>query len=159
MDLPGAFPPHGFHTIHTYFGALSGRLHTYHGCTMSACFRRIAVTGHWVQAGANETPVEQSNINSRLRVAMNDSCQNLKSPKLDAYISSSKLQGILKQLKSKIDSTPDAMLYPSKIHHICVKCNISINRGNNPWIPAFAGMTGSLIRLSFPRRRESSTLS
>jgi hypothetical protein len=31
------------------FGALSGRLHTRQGCTLSACFLRIAATGHWVQ--------------------------------------------------------------------------------------------------------------
>jgi hypothetical protein len=35
---------------HRYFGALSGRLHTHHGCSMSACFHRIAVTEHRVQA-------------------------------------------------------------------------------------------------------------
>jgi len=34
------------------FGALSGRLHTHHGCTMSACFHRIAATGRWVQTKA-----------------------------------------------------------------------------------------------------------
>jgi len=31
------------------FGALSGRLHTHQGCTLSACFHRIAATGRWVQ--------------------------------------------------------------------------------------------------------------
>jgi len=31
------------------FGALSGRLHTRQGCTLSACFHRIAATGRWVQ--------------------------------------------------------------------------------------------------------------
>jgi len=34
------------------FGALSGRLHTRQGCTLSACFHRIAATGHWVQTKA-----------------------------------------------------------------------------------------------------------
>jgi hypothetical protein len=34
------------------FGALSGRLHTRQGCTLSACFHRIAATGRWVQAKA-----------------------------------------------------------------------------------------------------------
>jgi hypothetical protein len=34
------------------FGALSGRLHTRQGCTLSACFHRIAATGHWVQIEA-----------------------------------------------------------------------------------------------------------
>ena len=34
------------------FGALSGRLHTHHGSTMSACFHRIAATGRWVQTKA-----------------------------------------------------------------------------------------------------------
>jgi hypothetical protein len=33
----------------TDFGALSGRLHTRQGCTLSACFHRIAATGRWVQ--------------------------------------------------------------------------------------------------------------
>jgi hypothetical protein len=32
------------------FGALSGRLHTRQGCTLGACFHRIAATGRWVQA-------------------------------------------------------------------------------------------------------------
>ncbi len=36
----------------TNFGALSGRLHTRQGCTLSACFHRIAATGRWVQAKA-----------------------------------------------------------------------------------------------------------
>ncbi len=31
------------------FSALSGRLHTRQGCTLSACFPRIAATGRWVQ--------------------------------------------------------------------------------------------------------------
>ncbi len=31
------------------FGALSGRLHNRQGCTLSACFHRIAATGRWVQ--------------------------------------------------------------------------------------------------------------
>jgi hypothetical protein len=31
------------------FGALSGRLHTRQGCTLRACFHRIAATGRWVQ--------------------------------------------------------------------------------------------------------------
>jgi hypothetical protein len=31
------------------FGALSGRLHTRQGCTLGACFHRIAATGRWVQ--------------------------------------------------------------------------------------------------------------
>ena len=34
------------------FGALSGRLHTRQGCTLSACFHRIAATGRWVQTKA-----------------------------------------------------------------------------------------------------------
>ena len=34
------------------FGALSGRLHTRQGCTLGACFHRIAATGRWVQAKA-----------------------------------------------------------------------------------------------------------
>jgi hypothetical protein len=34
------------------FGALSGRLHTRQGCTLSACFHRIAATGRWVQKEA-----------------------------------------------------------------------------------------------------------
>jgi hypothetical protein len=34
------------------FGALSERLHTHQGCTLSACFHRIAATGHWVQTKA-----------------------------------------------------------------------------------------------------------
>jgi hypothetical protein len=34
------------------FGALSGRLHTHQGCTLSACFHRIAATGRWVQTKA-----------------------------------------------------------------------------------------------------------
>ena len=34
------------------FGALSGRLHTHQGCTLSACFHRIAATERWVQARA-----------------------------------------------------------------------------------------------------------
>ena len=34
------------------FGALSGRLHTRQGCTLSACFLRIAATGRWVQTKA-----------------------------------------------------------------------------------------------------------
>jgi len=34
------------------FGALSGRLHTRQGFTLSACFHRIAVTEHWVQTKA-----------------------------------------------------------------------------------------------------------
>jgi len=34
------------------FGALSGRLHTRQGCTLDACFHRIAATGRWVQAKA-----------------------------------------------------------------------------------------------------------
>ena len=34
------------------FGALSGRLHTRQGCTLGACFHRIAATGHWVQTKA-----------------------------------------------------------------------------------------------------------
>jgi hypothetical protein len=34
------------------FGALSERLHTRQGCTLSACFHRIAATGHWVQTKA-----------------------------------------------------------------------------------------------------------
>jgi len=34
------------------FGAFSGRLHTRHGYTMSACFHRVAATGRWVQAKA-----------------------------------------------------------------------------------------------------------
>ena len=51
-----------------YFGALSGRLHTHHGCTMSACFHRIAATGRWVQI-RDDTFVEQSII-TRLRVAI-----------------------------------------------------------------------------------------
>jgi hypothetical protein len=46
---------------------LSGRLHTRHGYTMSACFHRIAATGRWVQARV-KTLVEQSII-TRLRVA------------------------------------------------------------------------------------------
>ena len=33
----------------TNFGALSGRLHTRQGCTLGACFHRIAATGRWVQ--------------------------------------------------------------------------------------------------------------
>jgi hypothetical protein len=36
----------------TDFGALSGRLHTHQGCTLSACFHRIAATGRWVQMKA-----------------------------------------------------------------------------------------------------------
>ena len=38
-----------FSPYHRYFGTLSGRLHTHHGCTMNACFPRIAATGRWVQ--------------------------------------------------------------------------------------------------------------
>ena len=34
------------------FGALSGRFHTRQGCTLGACFHRIAATGRWVQAKA-----------------------------------------------------------------------------------------------------------
>jgi hypothetical protein len=34
------------------FGALSERLHTHQGCTLSACFHRIAATGRWVQTKA-----------------------------------------------------------------------------------------------------------
>jgi hypothetical protein len=34
------------------FGALSGRLHTRQGCTLGACFHRIAATGRWVQTKA-----------------------------------------------------------------------------------------------------------
>ena len=34
------------------FGALSERLHTRQGCTLSACFHRIAATGRWVQTKA-----------------------------------------------------------------------------------------------------------
>ena len=34
------------------FGALSGRLHTRQGCTLSACFPMIAATGRWVQTKA-----------------------------------------------------------------------------------------------------------
>ena len=34
------------------FGALSGRLHTRQGYTLSACFHRIAATGRWVQTKA-----------------------------------------------------------------------------------------------------------
>ena len=52
-ELPGAFPPHGFLNVHLYFGALSGR-HSHHGCTMSACFHRIAAKGRWAQAEANK---------------------------------------------------------------------------------------------------------
>ena len=34
------------------FGALSGGLHTRQGCTLGACFHRIAATGRWVQTKA-----------------------------------------------------------------------------------------------------------
>jgi hypothetical protein len=39
-------------SVQTDFGALSGGLHTRHGCTMCACFHRIAATGRWVQTKA-----------------------------------------------------------------------------------------------------------
>ncbi len=41
------------------FGALSGGLHTRQGCTLSACFHRIAATGRWVQTRLNAS-AEQS---------------------------------------------------------------------------------------------------
>jgi hypothetical protein len=34
------------------FGALSERLHTRQGCTLSACFHRITATGRWVHTKA-----------------------------------------------------------------------------------------------------------
>ena len=59
---PGRSFPERFHlTVSTpylrTFGALSGRLHTHHGCTMSACFHRIAVTEHWVQQRQMKPPL------------------------------------------------------------------------------------------------------
>ena len=39
-------------SVRTDFGALSERLHTHQGCTLSACFHRIAATGRWVQTKA-----------------------------------------------------------------------------------------------------------
>jgi hypothetical protein len=55
---PGWSFPERFHlaastpSARADFGALSERLHTRQGCTLGACFHRIAATGRWVQTKA-----------------------------------------------------------------------------------------------------------
>ena len=59
------------------FGALSGRLHTRQGCTLSACFHGSQRRDAGFKQRRNAS-VEQS-ITTRLRVAIQISCQNQRS--------------------------------------------------------------------------------